>query len=56
MTKKTIKALKKIERYSPEEKVLAGAIGVTVFPFLVINELLKKPNYQLKPKKRRRRK
>ena len=32
MTKKSIKALKKIESYSPEKKALAGAIGVAVFP------------------------
>lgn len=56
MTKKSIKALKKIERYSPEKKALATAIGVTAFPFLVIYELSKKPRYQAKPIKRRRRK
>ncbi len=55
MKKKTIKALKKLAKSTPGEKVLAGAIGATIFPFLVINELSKKPRYQLEPKRRRRR-
>ena len=56
MKKKTIKALKKLSKLSPAEKVAATVMGAVYVPVAVIGELSKNPRYQLKPKKRRRRK
>ena len=56
MKKKTIRALKKLSKLSPTEKVAATVMGAVYLPVAVIWELSKKPNYQLKPKKRRKRK
>lgn len=54
MKKKTIRALKKLSELSPAEKAAAVAFGAVYVPAAVIYELSKKPNYQSKPRKRRR--
>lgn len=55
MKKKTITALKRLEKLTPTGKAVAFTAATVYLPFGVIHELLKKPKYQLKPKRRRRR-
>ena len=55
MRKKTITAIKRLEKLTPAEKAVALTIGAAYLPIGVIFELSKKPKYQLAPKKRRRR-
>lgn len=55
MTKKSLRALKKIEKFSPTEKLLGGAIGVAIFPLALTLSVYKDWDKRHGGNKKRRR-
>lgn len=53
MKKKTITALKKLDKLSPTEKIVATAVGAAMFPIVLTLEVYKQ-SQKKKYKKRRR--